>query len=1380
MVLTMRQGSSESRNGIVVVCVLLLALCAPSAAVAARGHAFLRAFPESGTEPGSLSLVSRTGLAGGGGVVSGVAVSGVSGDVFVADTGNRRVDVFSSAGHFVRAWGWGVASGAAELQVCSSSCKPGLSGTEPGEFEVPAFVAVDNDPSSASVGNVYVGDAGDDLVSKFDAEGHLISSWGNNGENAGHERVEPNGQLNGETSPTRELFSRGVPESPLAGVAVDGTGALWVFAFRPELFKFTESGGFSSKCVEAEPAGTQGIAIGPAGVYVVEAFGRTLRVVEGQCATPTRLTTTARPASGLAMDGFDGDLYVDGGGELVEDLPAACVVAGSACKPRAVFGETPQNGQGVLSEGGGVGIDPGSGTVYVANVSSQQVFAYRVVVEADAVPASGVQAHAVVLHGTVNPDGTELSRCEFEYGLTDAYGSVVPCEESVSAIGSGSAPVAVQAKVTELYGGTAYHFRLRAANLNADARSEGELVETAKTARVISVAASEVTGSTASLSGIIDPQGLAGKYQFVVGECATLTACPTSAYPIALGDEALAAGGARVSVSQHVEGLVAGRIYHFRLIVEDANGGAYPDSEGTEEGTFVLAPPGPSCSDTRPQAGSDGLPDCRSYELVTPPFKNGALVESGEFLTAPAIAVDGSRVVANSTQCFSEPGSCVAARGNDGTLFAFERGEGGWVTRPLAPPQQFTGATWITYRADNGLVLYAAPPGEGLPEEFYVRQGAGSLDAVGPLQEAPGLAVLSEAVSRPLVATGDLSHAAYDGQGLWAFDRATGGVYEYPGVEGHPVLADVTGVKRDSTSLIGVCQAYLGGTQGVEQRFGTVAADGRTVIFSVERCSTGTGENAGVPVPSDSIYERIEGREGRMETVLVSGRGPPGVCSSPPCLTSPAGDAEYAGASSDGSRVFFTSTQQLTNNASEDRRQGDSAVRRGCPATALDTGGCNLYLWECPSHCEGGAGEERLVDVSAGDVSGRGPQVQGVLGIAANGASVYFVARGVLAGANQAGASPSPGGDNLYAYAPDGEGNERVAFVGTLAAADERAWQIGLGFANVSPDGRLLVFTSHRALTGDVARVEGPTQVYRYDASEGSLSRVSVGREGFNDNGNSGVGDARIVSSSNGFETGGRPDPTMSDSGQLVFFESPVRLTPGALNDVPVAGNASILAENVYEWEAFGAKASEAAPACGQPGGCVSLISDGRDVTEGSRGHGNESAVHLVGSDASGQNVFFETADQLVAGDTDSQVDFYDARVGGGFPAAVQAAGCAGLEECHGPSVGEESVFGGAGSGVLSGFGNFAVGSEEHSAGSAGSAGSVAHLSAQQLLARALVACHRKPQKVARLLCERAARVRYRQELLALVLKACVKKHGRARVVCVRRAHARYGPGRGR
>jgi hypothetical protein len=1363
----------------IALAAVILALACVAASVgagvasAARGHAFLHAFPNL-EEPGhlSMSLVWSHGLKST--PSSGVAVDGVSHDVFVADTGNRRVDVFSAAGAFLRAWGWGVATGAGELQVCSASCLPGLSGSAPGEFEMPTFVAVDNDPSSASVGDVYVGDFGDALVSKFDGEGHLIGSWGNNGENAAHERVEPNGQLNGETSPAKEPFDGPAGTETIYGVTVDHAGNLWVLAFAQNLFQFTQAGGLVAQCRVTNlgsGATPTGLVTGVGGVYLIDGVGHARRVQEGKCEAPAEVASTVHPASGLAVDPGTEDLYVDAEGAFIEDIPAGCAVSGSSCLPLEVFGE------GALGEGVGLAVDPGSGVVYVASVAKQQMVAFATVIEATQAPAGEVAAHKAVLRGTVNPLETELSRCEFEYGETEAYGSVVPCEESVAAIGNGSSPVPVQANVSGLDGGRIYHFRLRAASVKGGVHSEDERFETLATGRIVEVSASKVTGSGASLGAVVNPEGVSGtEYDFEYGECVNLAACPSSGYTTSTPVQPLATGTANAPVSQSISGLSAGTIYHFRAVVKDVNGLASPSPEGT----FVLSPAGPVCEHARPQSGSDGLPDCRGYELVTPPDKNSALVDNGAFIPPPGFSADGSRVVTVTLQCFAESPSCSVARESNGVPYAFERTAGGWVAMSLAPPATFSGATTLRYDADSGLVLFAAPPGEGQPEQFYLRQQDGSLDPLGPLQEAPGLAVANEAVSGTLVATSDFSHVAYDGRHLWNFDESgNSAVYEYPGVDEHAVLANVTG-EKGSTELIGVCGGNLGGNQALPNKyFGTLSSDGRTVVFTVDPCSTGTGKNAGVSVPAYAIYERIEGLDGKMRTVLVSGPGSGGACGKE-CLEAPAGDASYQGASADGSRVFFTSTQRLTDSASEDQRTGESAFSLGCDHTAPDTSGCNLYLWECPNHCED-EGDKRLVDVSAGDTSGLGPQVQGVVAVSPDGSSAYFMAHSVLTGANRQGVAPAPGGDNLYVYGPDGHGQARVAFVATLAPADERMWAGGIGVANVTPDGRFLVFTSARALTADVSRREGPAQVYRYDAQAEELVRVSIGQEGFDDNGNAGVAGANalIVDSSKGFLFGGRPDPSMSDDGRFVFFQSPVGLTPSALNDVAVTGNPKILAENVYEWQAFGTQASAGAPACGQPGGCVSLISDGRDVTEGSRTRFNETAVDLLGSDASGRDVFFETADRLVAGDTDSQVDFYDARVDGGFPASVEKTPCESLEECHGGGEAPEPEFAGGATSVFSGLGNVIPGASAAEGGAPRGEVSPqrrAHrLTPAEQLARALSACRKTRTGHGRMVCERSARAVYRAQLLASALAACRQKSGHARTVCERRAHAQYG-----
>jgi hypothetical protein len=158
-------------------------------------------------------------------------------------------------------------------------------------------------------------------------------------------------------------------------------------------------------------------------------------------------------------------------------------------------------------------------------------------------------------------------------------------------------------------------------------------------------------------------------------------------------------------------------------------------------------------------------------------------------------------------------------------------------------------------------------------------------------------------------------------------------------------------------------------------------------------------------------------------------------------------------------------------------------------------------------------------------------------------------------------------------------------------------------------------------------------QLFEYDAQTGSLVRVSIGQDGYNENGNT----------SNQLDTPSLGDPgdeAVADDG-AVFFESGDGLTPQALDNVTLTeanGNLAFV-QNVFEYRA----------------GSVYLISDGQDL--------DGSTLELI--DPSGENVFFSTRDRLVAQDGDTQFDTYDARVDGGFPAPSGPAACDG-DACQG------------------------------------------------------------------------------------------------------------------
>src|SRR5262249_5800930 len=129
-------------------------------------HAFLQQLSQFGS-PGSATAQFQTPV--------GVAVDQRTGKVYVADSANARIQEFSAKGKFASAWGWGVIDGAAKSEICKSrtSCQPGIPGGGAGQLANPTSVAVDN-TRGPSANDVYVGDAGNDVVVKFSANGKYL------------------------------------------------------------------------------------------------------------------------------------------------------------------------------------------------------------------------------------------------------------------------------------------------------------------------------------------------------------------------------------------------------------------------------------------------------------------------------------------------------------------------------------------------------------------------------------------------------------------------------------------------------------------------------------------------------------------------------------------------------------------------------------------------------------------------------------------------------------------------------------------------------------------------------------------------------------------------------------------------------------------------------------------------------------------------------------------------------------------------------------------------------------------------------------------------------------------------------------------------------
>ena len=85
-----------------------------------------------------------------------------SGRIYVADSGNNRVQVFNPDGSFLQEWG----------STCKLDTKEGCQGEGQGQFNEPWGIVVGKD------GSVYVSDTWNHRVQKFDNTGKFVTSWG--------------------------------------------------------------------------------------------------------------------------------------------------------------------------------------------------------------------------------------------------------------------------------------------------------------------------------------------------------------------------------------------------------------------------------------------------------------------------------------------------------------------------------------------------------------------------------------------------------------------------------------------------------------------------------------------------------------------------------------------------------------------------------------------------------------------------------------------------------------------------------------------------------------------------------------------------------------------------------------------------------------------------------------------------------------------------------------------------------------------------------------------------------------------------------------------------------------------------------------------------
>jgi len=482
----------------------------------------------------------------------------------------------------------------------------------------------------------------------------------------------------------------------------------------------------------------------------------------------------------------------------------------------------------------------------------------------------------------------------------------------------------------------------------------------------------------------------------------------------------------------------------------------------------------------RSENNSTRLPECRAYEMVTPLYKEGFPIFPG----ATSFNDEGA-VAYTSIGNFAGGGTGLVPN-----QYVARRSSAGWATTSLVPSPAIY--EQLHYSPTEGLStdfrssLFIARRGEAPADDgwfYYLRGPDGSMTRVG-LGEDKDLPGINSPHPYTEGTSPDLTHVVF-AHGLRGGSAANAALYEFVGTgnEGPPLPVSV---------------ANNGQQIGGEPCLAGISTDGRVIVFG---CA------------SNGVWARVGGSA----TVAVSGSectrasgDPGGACNA--LVAAP----QFVGMASDGSRVYFTSTQQLVNGDTDQTNDlYECAIPPGAPAPVGTANPCSS-----------------LTEVS-GNVTGA--NVERVVSVSKDGSRVYFIAKGALAanlGTNDA--APVAGDDNLYVWQKDAAHPAgRRTFVAKLES--------GMGQAQSTADGRYLVFTTaSRLLPSDTD--EAP-DVYRYDAQTGGLLRLSTDTSG-------------TGGSEPGFEAtiaGGR---AMTADASTVVFETAEALSPADTDGIT----------DVYEW----------------------------------------------------------------------------------------------------------------------------------------------------------------------------------------------------------------------
>ena len=606
----------------------------------------------------------------------------------------------------------------------------------------------------------------------------------------------------------------------------------------------------------------------------------------------------------------------------------------------------------------------------------------------------------------------------------------------------------------------------------------------------------EVGVSEAKLGALVNPGGIQTTYRFEYGptsEYGSATPFPEGSVGEGLESHAVWASASR---------LAAGATYHYRVVATNELETAY----GPDQTFTTLTAEEAACPNEQTRGGfSERLPDCRAYELLTPPVISSSQFDAGESEEyASTAAADGEALSLSVRE--PRPGAPTA-----GEAYVATRGAGGWIAEDIMPLESYDGVGCAGY---NSVYAY------------------------------------SEQITKEVVPTGVGSSAPQPGDGE---DPESCNPEGRQVVSGEPVGYENLLVRDNATGTYQLVNVPPAGVTPADAHFQAASANLSRVIFT-ETSPLAEGAAYGV----ENLYEWDEGAL-RLVSVLPDGTAVPG------SLAAKAGEPEQ---SSDGSHVLFTYGGALYDRIGGqrtvqiDEKQGGSGPSGGGTFKTATSDGSKVFfldeskltavstaeagepdLYECV--LPEGASKCELSDLTVA-AAGEHADVQRVTPLGGHDSSyVYFVADGVLASntrefTNSEGKAvvegAGSGKENLYVW-----NGKKTTFIATGVSNNGRR-----GLEQTSPDGKWLAFESTKSLTDyDVVK---PTsglavnELFLYSAATGQLACASC-----NPTGEPAIEDGGVVPfPGKNFRVFGSRH-LLTDGGEM-FFETPEALVPSDTN----------------------------------------------------------------------------------------------------------------------------------------------------------------------------------------------------------------------------------------